>query len=540
MPHPTRFIAILLFILGLSTGAYAIDRLLLDDWTTLDVRIINQNAESVTYIQEDGTTNTVSKAEIRGIQLNVAEDKFYAAAQEEADPDRQLLLLKKSTERYPKDRLNFNMLVRVNLREMKLAEAEKYLTNASLSHVGFDLLKALHVLKSKDGKSAAEALDRANRKSWTAAHRAQESLIYSFAKADQRQYKETLNYLNAIEKQFQPAQINAAYSNLMAYYTYDHYKKSLYSLVYLKEKNHRSRTQLEVMHPNITRYYRRPAAPPANVEWVEKIVLVEQRASEGAEAADVVIGSLLTGLSASSFFFAGTYLSDYIEARSRYERALDSTALNGYSSNAGTSSSTSSDSFDWSKPDEVFANLGNQSSSAIRRSQATGTLTIAYTGIGVVTGGIGTLFLLNAANEKGMAKIKHRRPPPHLTFKDDPNRMSGQRFTSGYARLTFLAALPFFALNAKMWNDTFAVRNTAYKTMQSSDSELYTYMYNQAAQAMYRTDFYRGMTIGLSVASLASGILFIINPFPKGPQKTGFLYPSIQPDGFNLTYVNTF
>lgn len=527
-------------MLCLSGGLFAIDRLLLEDWTTLDVRIINQNSESVTYVQEDGTTNTVSKAEIRGIQLNVAEDKFYAAAQEETDPDRQLLLLKKSTERYPKDRLNFNMLVRVNLREMKLDEAEKYLTNTSLAHTGFDLLKALHALKSKDGKKAEEVLDRANRKSWTASHRAQEALLYSFAKADQRQYKETLNYLDVIEKQFKPAQIDAAYSNLMAYYTYDHYKKSLASLVYLKEKNHRSRTQLEAMHPNITRYYRRPATAPANVEWVEKIVLVEQRASEGAEAADVVIGSLLTGLSASSLFFAGTYIGDYIDARTRYERGFDTTTLNGYSSNSASSSVTTSDNFDSSKPDQIFANLGNQSTTAYKRSLATGTLATAYTGIGVVTGGVGALLLLNAANEKGMAKIKHKRPPTHLTFKDDPNRMSALRFSSGYASLTFLAALPFFALNANLWNDTFAVRNTAYKGAQSPDSELYTYLYNQAAQAMYRTDFYRGMTIGLSVASLVSGVLFILNPFPKGPQKTGLLLPSIQPDGFGLTYVNTF
>lgn len=538
MPHPIRFTALLAFFICLSGGLFAVDRLLLEDWTTLDVRIINQNSESVTYIQEDGTTNTVSKAEIRGIQLNVAEDKFYAAAQEETDPDRQLVLLKKSTERYPKDRLNFNMLVRVNLREMKLDEAEKYLTNATLSHIGFDLLKAFHTLKAKDGKKAEEALDRANRKSWTVLHRAQESLIYSFAKADQRQYKETLNYLNAIEKQFQPAQINAAYSNLMAYYTYDHYKKSLYSLVYLKEKNHRNRAQLEAMHPNITRYYRRPAAPPANVEWVEKIALVEQRASEGAEAADVVIGSFLSGVSASSLFFAATSLYDFAEARSRYDRAFDATTLNGYSSNGGTSSQ--SENLDSSKPDRVFANLGNQYSSAFQRAQATGYLTTYYTGIGVVTGGIATILLLNAANEKGMAKIKHKRPPTHLTFKDDPNRMSALRFSAGYTSLAFLAAVPLFALNANLWNDTFGARNSFYKTLATSDSDFYTYSYNQAAQAWNRTYFYKGMAIGLGAASLVSGILFLINPFPKGPQKTGLLLPAIQPDGFGLSYINTF
>jgi len=139
-----------------------------------------------------------------------------------------------------------------------------------------------------------------------------------------------------------------------------------------------------------------------------------------------------------------------------------------------------------------------------------------------------------------MAKIKHKRPPTHLTFKDDPNRTSALRFSSGYASLTFLAAIPFFALNANLWNDTFGVRNTAYKIMQSADPEWYNYIYGQAAQAMYRTDFYRGMTIGLSAASLISGILFIINPFPKGPQKTGLFIPTFGADRFGLTYVNTF
>ncbi len=534
------FVAVALLLLS-AVPLFSIDRLLLDDWTTLDVRIINQNAESVTYVQEDGKTNVVSKAEIRGIQLNVAEDKFYSAALEESDPDRQILLLKKSTERYPKDRANINLLVRVYLKEMQLENAAKYLTNASLAHPGFDLLKVLWTLKAADGRKADALIPGLNRKGWGPAQRMQEGLLQSLCKADQKMYKEAIFDLNQLEKKYYPGPVSTAFSNLTGYYSYDHYRKTLHSLVYLWEKRHKTRAQLEAMTPNVTRYYRR-GTTNTKVEWVESLVLTEPRASENLEVGNVITGALLTGFAGSAAFFSATYFSDYLSMKSVYDSTLDasllrstSTSDTGFNNNNNNNNELSSDP---GSLDKVFAALGSSSTTPYKLAYANSILSGDFLVLTGLTGGLGAFLLLNAGNSKALSKINHKRPLTHLTFKDDPNRMSLWRFASGYSSLALLAAVPLFAANADLWWNLERSRKSNYSDSKSGAQDTLDLLYMLADQANFRARFYTGMAIGLGLGGLITGALFILNPFPKTTKSTGLVLPTITPDGFAFNYIN--
>ncbi|MBL8993629.1 MAG: hypothetical protein JNM63_09830 [Spirochaetia bacterium] len=135
-------------LLGMSGAAFGLDRLTFDDERTQSVTIIRQSRDKIVFVDADGKTNTLFKAEIKRIEPGFGEDRFYDSALEETNTVRKILLLRKSVERFPNDVRNHDLLIRLLLSESDTNAAASYLKRPQLRGPPARILWSLYYLRT--------------------------------------------------------------------------------------------------------------------------------------------------------------------------------------------------------------------------------------------------------------------------------------------------------------------------------------------------------------------------------------------------------
>lgn len=241
----------LFFLLG-APVLFALDRITLEDGTEILAKIVAQNRNAVTYVS-GGKTNELGKNEIRKINLDVSNDRYWEAFEEESDPATRLILVEKSVSNFPSEKYNRLALSRFYLGLMRVQEAVEILS-AFPDEPEFKLLKAYASLKKGDPKPAQKPLPTSAGKP---AKRIQvlHKIIASFGLADQKKYAESLLLFSGEEKNWKSFQDE--YAALGALSNIDDYKKTLATLSYLTR--YKSESEVLSLFPNLSQYYRPPS-----------------------------------------------------------------------------------------------------------------------------------------------------------------------------------------------------------------------------------------------------------------------------------------
>lgn len=112
-----------LFIL-LAASLTALDRITVDDGSTVECTIISQSAESVTF-EVNGEQRTLPKSDIKNIELDIDVDKFYNAAVNENDREKKKRYLKRSIELFPASKKNRELLAAIEQEEAAEAARQR-------------------------------------------------------------------------------------------------------------------------------------------------------------------------------------------------------------------------------------------------------------------------------------------------------------------------------------------------------------------------------------------------------------------------------
>jgi hypothetical protein len=228
-------VRLLLVLLSLASGLFALDRVTLDDGSSVTGQVLDQNAEIIQFFDGKKTTNTIYKADIKNIALSVSEDKFYATAIEETNFEQQLFYLKKSIQRFPEERYHYAYLARLYLHVQDLTNANAILTNRALSNTSFFPIQVLHTLKSQSGKASEAQIQKLQITIKSNSQVAQLGLLDVFSQVDLGKYYEASARLLRYEKQYTNRFIDS-YQYFMAEGTYSNFRTNLLQLQALGRK----------------------------------------------------------------------------------------------------------------------------------------------------------------------------------------------------------------------------------------------------------------------------------------------------------------
>jgi hypothetical protein len=527
----SRFRSVFLLAALGAVPLAAADRISFEDGTVLTVNIVEQTDETFTYLDEKGASNTVYKSELKGVEFKIGEDKFLQAALEETDSARQILLLEKSVNRFPKDRVNHNMLARCYLREMQLPKANGLLTNRALDNPGFDLARVMYHLKTTNSDLALKTLGRLSRRRWDDTQRMQAAILESFAMAELGRVDEAITFLGATEGRWGLA-LWVSYSNLMAYLDYPHYRKTLHSLAYLaKTPEYRAIAAREKLRPNLTRYWRRVSDWPAGTPLVESMVIRERPATENLRTVLAIVGVGMLGAGAAFTAEWADQYQDYLTARAWYENATREWELKSSSSSFNSKDANNDNvqlmmRLSFQVPVSAYDYYSAWSSYMTR---------FAYSIPNLLTFGALLEYLALADPGRRMEKARRTRPPMHIRFETDAKPPNALKLGCGLSSVALLSASAVFTVDAiRLWQPITYERYTAYTNNTRPDyMDLY---YLGAQRAQQRTEAYRALAITTAAAAVLTGVLYFIDPWKKVPT-TGMILPMVRPDGLAIQWM---
>lgn len=119
-------VTVLLTIAYFAALLPAIDRITLDDGTTVDCRIIRQSDNDIVY-QKDGKNVTVKKTSVAEIVLDFGVDKYYLAANSAKTLEERTNYLVRSVEHFSNADYNRIALARIYIGQQRLDAAEELL-----------------------------------------------------------------------------------------------------------------------------------------------------------------------------------------------------------------------------------------------------------------------------------------------------------------------------------------------------------------------------------------------------------------------------
>lgn len=527
----------LLLIALLAIPLGALDRMTFDDGVVLTVKVLQQTDDSYIYLDEKGQTNSALKADLKGVEFNVGEDKFLAAALEETDAARQLLLLEKSVQRYPKDRANYIYYVRVLLREMQTEKAGAILTNRALDNPGFDLLRVWWLLKSKDGESALKALKKISRRKWNENQTMQAALLEGFALADSDKWTDAQRHLDGVEAKY-GMRLWGSHTALMAYEDYPHFRRSLNSVVFLSQTSFRTAGKKKSLRPNITRYWKRLTEVPPGTPLVETMVIHQAPAAANAQTGLALVGSALFGIGVAHGVMLADQGQDWLEAKTWYESASRSWEL----SSTGTDPSMTSGNNN-NDNNNVAANIRDvlafkksftaygwyDSWSQSLSSTSAFTFGFSVSGLALTVFAVGDPF-------RFFERRVYRRPPMHMKFVTDPRTENGLKISAGLSGVTLMAAGLTFGFYAGYWGSIAQDRGAAYQA--NVTPEKFDFIYSQYGLAQKRADAYRVTSMVSFAAGALCAALYFWDPFKRKPTQA-LILPYIENGGVGLALVGS-
>ncbi len=213
----------------------ALDRLTFDDERTHSVTIIRQSRDRITFIDAEGKTNTLFKAEIKRIEPGFGEDRFYEAAVEETNAEKKINLLRRSVERFPRETKNHDLLIRVLLSRSETQAARNLLSQPHLRGAPFHLLHSLYFVKSGNLLLARSHLDRAVPRAGQTNLRVELKILRSLLSGLENQITVSRENLRQLEKEFGHQAAMDGYRRLYLHDDYRHFKKTVESLDLLRE-----------------------------------------------------------------------------------------------------------------------------------------------------------------------------------------------------------------------------------------------------------------------------------------------------------------
>lgn len=289
----SSFIAILLTITISALAGK--DYLVLESGEELMVDIIDQTPKSVTF-KVDGQARTVTKDEIRKVELAIDGDRFYQASLRITNRERKKFILEKSVRFFPNDVSN-----RLALGQIDLALSQYESLRSVLSPLQDPLAKLLlnHAdLREIGGTRPASNVLSTRIKMKGAEASPYVELLTSWADAELGKYRSSMTRLERISRLQKGAPLQTVFTEYACIDNIADYRKTLSSLEILSRDL--DRDKLAPFHENLSRYYRGPEiGPGAKIENYRFQPKYQLRALHGV----FVFGSFfLIGAAAGSAF----------------------------------------------------------------------------------------------------------------------------------------------------------------------------------------------------------------------------------------------
>lgn len=513
----------------------ALDRMTFDDGVVLTVKILQQTDDSYIYLDDKGQTNSSLKADLKGVEFNVGEDKFLAAAVEETDAGRQLLLLEKSVQRYPKDRANYIYYVRVLLREMQTEKAGAILTNRDLDNPGFDLLRVWWLLKSKDGESALKALKKISRRKWNDNQTMQAALLEGYALADSDKWVEAQRHLDGVEAKYGMG-LWASHTALMAYEDYPHFRRSLNSVVYLTQTSFRTVEKRKSLRPNITRYWKRLTEVPPGTSLVETMVIHQAPAAADVQTGLALVGSALFGIGVAHGVLLADQGQDWLEAKTWYENASRTWELTSTGMGSSLSSGNNNENNIAANTRDVLAFKKSITAYSWYESWSQSLSTTSAFTFGFSVPGLALSIFAVGDPFRFFEKRTYNRLPMHMKFVTDPRSENGLKISSGLSGMTLVAAGLTFGFYAGYWSSIAQDRSLAYRA--NITPEKFDFMFAQYQLAQRRADAYRVTSMVSFAAGALGAVLYFWDPFKK-KSTHALILPFFENGGAGLALVGS-